>query len=108
MSGGLKRFELEASVEVFDCPDDHDSYVEWIKRHWEDGLVLHSNSPPHDMLKLHSARCASIGGGGTPPSNGDCWTNYPKRCSEDRAELIAWAIAHGAVRKDLDCKICQR
>lgn len=98
---------MEAAVEVFDRADQHDEYVEWIERHWEDGLVLHSNRPPDGELKLHSARCGTIGGGGAVPTFGDTWTNNPKRCSEDRTELIEWALAHGAARRDLVCQRCE-
>ncbi len=94
-------------MKVFDSPEQHDEYTQWISRHWEDGLVLHSNNPPEGALKLHSARCPAIGAGGAAPPNGSIWTNYPKRCSEDRAALIEWALSHGAIRRDLVCTKCE-
>ena len=67
--------------------------------------VLHSNSPPNGALKLHLARCRFIGANGAPPPRGDVWTNYPKRCSTDRAELAQFADAHGGFD---ECQFCCR
>lgn len=92
-------------MELFDRPEHHAEYMQWISRHWEDGLVLHSNKPPEGALKLHSARCKSIGAGGA--ADGSIWTNLPKHCSEDRTALIEWALSHGAVKKDLVCPKCE-
>jgi hypothetical protein len=94
-------------MELFDSDQQNKEYMQWIGRHWEDGLVLHSNKPPEGELKLHSARCTSIGAGGASPARGSIWTNHPKRCSEDRAELIDWALAHGASLGHLVCPKCE-
>ena len=94
-------------METFYGEEAHEDYVQWLARHWEDGFVLHSNSPPHGALKLHKSRCHTIGGGGSPPTYGDTWTNYPKRCSEDQAALVEWALAHGANIRELPCGTCR-
>ncbi len=93
-------------MESFNTAEQHDQYVDWLRRHWEDGYVLHSNSPPYGKLKLHVAMCHCIGGGGAMPPNGETWTNYPKWCSDDRADLIAIATDLGADRRELPCEIC--
>jgi len=88
-------------MEIFDHADDHDEYVTWLKRHWEDGLVLHFNGPTE--LVLHTARCHCISG---TPSFGDTWTNNRKFCSENRAELTTYATETAGVRAHV-CSFCR-
>lgn len=66
--------------------DDHDPYVQWLQNH-PDGYVLQFNQ--NSDVKLHRASCRHIGGGGAVPPSGTIWTTYRKRCSEDRAALLA-------------------
>ena len=90
---------------TFSGIEDHDRYIAWINAHSQDGFVLHSNSPPNGALMLHLARCRFIGADDAPPPRGDVWTNYPKRCSTDRAELAQFAEAHGGFD---ECQFCFR
>jgi hypothetical protein len=100
IDGNVRR-----AMEIFSGIEDHDRYIAWINAHSRDGFVLHSNSPPDGALKLHLARCRFIGANGAPPPRGDIWTNYPKRCSTDRAELAQFADAHGGFD---ECQFCCR
>jgi hypothetical protein len=90
-------------MEIFHGAHRHDAYVAWRDSH-PDGFILHSNDyPTNTKLMLHRTSCFNMTG---PPASGDIWTNYPKWCSSNRDDLLAFA------RKELSavaaqCAHCQ-
>jgi hypothetical protein len=82
---------------------DDEGYLAWLAAH-PDGYVL--NTYMHvtsDYLVLHRARCRTIN---RPLAADRTWTfAYGKTCSDDRAELEAWALSVGG-RPAHPCGIC--
>jgi DGQHR domain-containing protein len=91
-------------METFFGPQDHDPYLEWLDSHPGD-FVLHANTPINKEFVLHRATCRWIGANGSKPSNGAVWTNYPKRCSTNPAELTDFAYDLGA--RLFPCGVCR-
>ena len=82
---------------------DDDGYIAWLAGH-PDGYVLNTYMPvTSDYLVLHRARCRTIN---RPLAADRNWTfTYGKTCSDDCAELEAWALRVGG-RPAHPCGIC--
>lgn len=63
----------------------YEAYLRWLGEH-PNGFVLQVNQ--RSDQKLHRASCSRIGANGASPAQGEIWTSYAKRCSDDREELI--------------------
>ena len=91
-------------MEVFE--NDDEGYLAWIATN-PDGHVVNTTRPPsEDYLKLHSARCHTIGG---TPAHGEAWTRgqYMKVCAATIEELAQWARDQFGEGVELDeCRIC--
>jgi hypothetical protein len=69
--------------------DDDRGYLEWVARHPQGFVVNSERQPRPSYLRLHRAICATITG---TPARGNRWTaEYIKICSDNLAELEAWA-----------------
>ena len=82
--------------------------MRWISEHHLDGYVVNcERRPGPGYLKLHRARCYTIGGTGNPPARGRRWIgDWIKVCATDRTELDRWA--RDSVGGELDsCPLCQ-
>lgn len=69
--------------------NDDDAYLRWLEAN-PAGLVLNARNPATpDYLMLHRTRCSDIS---TPRRSNWTTTGYLKVCSNDLAELEAWAV----------------